>query len=472
MAETDVADAASAEPARADAIRGHIAARIDRLPLTRVQWQLAILVQVTWGFIIFDTDGIAARLYPFVWRPNHIITVFQYSVIQALQVGLGILLGVYLMSWVADRHGRRPAILLATLLGGICVWPFVYVTNFWGMVFLSILSTLGAGGIIATHAVYLSEMTSPVIRNRVLLASQGLTALVAVSVNLMGFWLIPGRWQLYLWASAAILIGIFLPLLLWLLPKSPRWLEARGRHEEAEREMARLEQRCRRAGYLDLPEPEHGRHPVLIGEQRGWREIFTNPQYRGRTTVLLAVWLLGYAGLIYGTGAFAAVYMVDHGASAHFVFLLFAAAGGVRFVAFQVNSLLGERVERRDVMCGMAGLFILSWIVIYLIPALPVIAVFVPLAGIGTGLWLFNLYNYTAVSYPTRIRATAFAWTDGLGHLGAWAGVTLLGPLYVLGPNHLGWILWILIPGALLPAILIRTFGIKQAGVVLEQVST
>ena len=187
--------------------------------------------------------------------------------------------------------------------------------------------------------------------------------------------------------------------------------------------------------------------------------------------MLLACWLLGYAGLIYGTGAFAAVYMVDHGASAHFVFLIFAVAGAVRFAAFQVNSLLGERFERRDVMCGLAGLFILSWIVIYLIPALPVIAVFLPLASVGGGLWLFNLYNYTAISYPTRIRATAFAWTDGLGHLGAWAGVTMLGPLYVLGPNHLGWILWILIPGALLPAILIRTFGIKQAGVVLEQVS-
>jgi MFS family permease len=472
MAETGVADVAPAESARANAIRGHIAARIDRLPLTRVQWQFAILVQVTWGFIIFDTDGIAARLYPFVWRPQHIITIFQYSVIQALQVGLGILLGVFLMSWVADRHGRRPAVLLATLLGGICIWPFVFVTNFWGMVFLSILSTLGAGGIIATHAVYLSEMTSTVIRNRVLLASQSLTALVAVSVNLLAFWLIPSHWQIYLWVSAAILIGIFLPLLLWLLPESPRWLEAKGRHEAAEREMARLEQRCRRAGHADLPEPEQGLHPVLIGEQGGWREIFTSTQYRGRTTVLMAVWLLGYAGLIYGTGAFTAVYMVDHGASAHFVFLTFACAYAVTFVAFQVNSRVGDRIERRDVMFTMAGLFILSWIVIYFVPRLPVIAVFLMFARIGTGLWLFNLYNYTAVAYPTRIRATAFAWTDGIGHLGAWAGVTLLGPLYVLGPNHLGWILWILIPGALLPAILIRTFGIKQAGVVLEQVST
>ena len=43
-------------------IHGHIAARMDRLPLTAVQWRLAILVTVTWGFIIFDTDGIGARL--------------------------------------------------------------------------------------------------------------------------------------------------------------------------------------------------------------------------------------------------------------------------------------------------------------------------------------------------------------------------------------------------------------------------
>src|ERR1700735_4602935 len=92
-------------------IHGHVAALIDRLPLTRVQWQLAIMVEITWGFIIFDTDGIGARLYPFVWRPNNIIDVYQYAVIQGLQVGAGIVLGVYLMSWVADRYGRRPAIL-------------------------------------------------------------------------------------------------------------------------------------------------------------------------------------------------------------------------------------------------------------------------------------------------------------------------------------------------------------------------
>jgi len=283
---------------RPDAVHGHIAARIDRLPLTRVQWQLAILVEVTWGFIIFDTDGIGARLYPFVWRPHHIINVVQYGVIQALQVGLGVLLGVAIMSWVADRYGRRPAILLATLLGGFCLWPFAYVTTFWPMVALSVLSTLGVGGIVATHSVYLSEMTTPAVRNNVLLASQGVTALIAVGVNMLAFWLIPGQWQLFLWISAAIEIVVLLPLLYWLLPESPRWLEAHGHDADAEREMAAYEQRCQRFAAAPLPAPDPSRNPVIRAGHDAWREIFTSPQYRSRTALLIACWLLGYAGLI------------------------------------------------------------------------------------------------------------------------------------------------------------------------------
>ena len=46
------------------------------------------------------------------------------------------------------------------------------------------------------------------------------------------------------------------------------------------------------------------------------------------------------------------------------------------------------------------------------------------------------------------------------------------GPLYAMRPNHLGWILFIIVPGALLPALLIRGFGIRQSHAVLEQVST
>jgi MFS family permease len=151
--------------------------------------------------------------------------------------------------------------------------------------------------------------------------------------------------------------------------------------------------------------------------------------YRSRTIIVLICWLLGYAGLIYGAGAFAAVYMVDHGADAHFVFRTIAAAYAVVFVAFQINARISEWIERRDVLSSAALLFAAAMVVMYLVPNLWVIAAAYIVGRVGTGIWLFNLYNYTAVAYPTRIRAVAFVWTDGLGHLGAWGGVTLLGPL-------------------------------------------
>ena len=188
--------------------------------------------------------------------------------------------------------------------------------------------------------------------------------------------------------------------------------------------------------------------------------------------MILACWLCCYPGLIYGVGAFIPVYMVDHGVTPHFVFLTFTAAYAATFVAFQINAMLGERVERRDTLFVLGFVFAAAWIVAWMCPFPIAIAVCVIVGRICTTLFLFNLYNYTAVSFPTRIRSAAFAWTDGLGHLGAWAGVTLTGELYGTGPNHLGWILFVVGPGALLPALLIRGFGIKQSRAVLEQVST
>jgi putative MFS transporter len=135
-------------------------------------------------------------------------------------------------------------------------------------------------------------MTSSAIRNKVLLASQGITALVAGSVNLLAFWLIPGHWQAYLWVGAVFLIVVLLPLVSWLLPESPRWLETHGRHAEAERVVAEFEERCRRASGRPLPEPDQGMHPVVVAEKGAWQEIFRNPQYRGRTIVALICWLL------------------------------------------------------------------------------------------------------------------------------------------------------------------------------------
>lgn len=454
------------------ALPGRIAARIDRLPLTRVQWELAILTQIAWGLIIVDTDGIAGRLYPFVWAPAGLLTTIEYGIIQALEVGLGVLLGAFVMGLFSDRFGRRPAMLLAALLAGIFVWPFAFINDFWGLVVLSVLSTLGVGAIVATHAVYMSEIVSHEVRNRVLLGAQSTTAIITVISGLLAFWLIPSHWQWYVYLMAATQLLVLFPLLYFRLPESPRWLEAHGRSAEAEKAVEILERRCQRYVRGPLPEPDSEPRPVVEVKPGAWRELFTSMVYRQRTLILLVAWALGYAGIVYGAPSFAAVYMTEHGATAQFVFLLITISGLFRFGGFLVNARLGERVERREVIFAMGLLFSLAWVVMFFVPTLPVMAVFYIVGGIGGTLWLFNMYNYTAVSFPTRMRSMAFSWTDGLAHLGAWGGITLSGVLFLQGPNNLGWFLFLIIPGALVPSALIRFWGIHQRRAILEQVST
>ena len=42
-----------------------IGQRLDRLPLTWTLWRLALVTQAGWAFVVLS-DGIAARIYPFV----------------------------------------------------------------------------------------------------------------------------------------------------------------------------------------------------------------------------------------------------------------------------------------------------------------------------------------------------------------------------------------------------------------------
>jgi MFS family permease len=450
---------------------GMIAARIDRLPLTRVQWELAILTQLAWGFIISGTDGIAARLYPFIWKPHHVVTSFQYSTLYALEVGIGILIGDYLMGFVSDRYGRRPATIAAALLAGAFVWPFAFVTNFWALAVLSVLSTLGVGAILSTHATYITEIVGHGVRNRVLLASQGTTALVAVVIGLMAFYWIPSQYQLYVYLLAAAQLVILLPLLYWRLPESPRWLEAKGRHAEAERIIGKMEERCRRYGG-ELTEPDPSRHPVIADEGVPVRELLSGP-YGRRIILLLVCWILGYAGIIYGVGAYSIVYIAEHAHGSHFTFGLTTIAGLVTFAGFLFNASFGERAERRDVILLASVIFCVCWAIIYVAPtnatALVVSYLVSRMAG---SLWLFNMYNYTANAFPTRIRSAAFGWADGLGHLGAWGGAVLAGHLYSVGHNHLGWFIMVTIFGAMLPSIMLRVWGLRQSDAILEELST
>lgn len=454
---------------------GRIAARIDRLPLTWAQWRLALITQIFWGVII-AADGIPAKLYPFIWGPRHSFGPGAFSVLLAVQFGVGILVGEYLIGIVADRWGRRVALLLSSLAVALPLWPTALTDRFgWLLLFFG-LSSIGMGGVLATNVVYMGEVVPPRERGRVMLASQVLAVLVfGLLGNVPGMLWVPDHYQWFIYLFSVVPLVVLLPLALWGLPESPRWLEAHGHHDEAERVMVALESEClRRSGRASLPEPDYARYAVPVTEHVPVGELLRG-EYGQRTILLLTAWIVGYAGMVYGFTGYLPALLSTYGMSSSQTFgaLLVASVGG-GCAGLTLCSLLGEAVERRSSIVAAAVCFCLAMTVLFFRhETLVGVYLLSALAWGSMTVWLFNMYNYTAAAYPTRLRATGTGLTDGLGHLGSIFGPLVAGALFASTAvaGHVGWYLYVTIPGALLPAALIGWRGINQRRAVLEQIS-
>ena len=114
-------------------IPGEMAARIDRLPMSWMAWEISPDHRGGLGVSGLRPTGSprgCTRSYGF---PNHaLISHFDYSVLYALQTGISILLGGYFFGWLADRIRQRKALILAAALAAVFIWPFAYVTNSLG----------------------------------------------------------------------------------------------------------------------------------------------------------------------------------------------------------------------------------------------------------------------------------------------------------------------------------------------------
>ena len=454
---------------------GRAAARLDRLPLTWVQWRLALITQLFWGVII-AADGIPAKLYPFVWGPRHSFGEGAFSVMLAMQFGVGILIGEYFIGIVADRWGRRTALLLSALAVALPLWPTALTDNFWWLLLFFGLSAVGMGGVLSTNVVYMGEIVPPAQRGRVMLASQILAvAVFGLLGNLPGILWVPRHYDWFIYLFTAVPLLVLVPLALWAMPESPRWLEAHGRHEEAERIIDRMEADCLRySGLRSLPEPDYARYAVPVTRHVPLRELFTG-EYGARTLVLLVAWIIGYAGIVYGFTGYLPVLLTSFGFSATNTFgalLVAATVGGGLGLA--VCALIGEAIERRTAIVASSILFCGAMLVLYFNHGLLAAYVLSAIAWGTMTVWLFNMYNYTAASYPTRLRATGVGLTDGLGHLGSIFGPILAGALFTgtAAAGSVGWYAYVTIPGALVPAAIVWWWGINQRRAILEHIST
>lgn len=451
-------------------VQGNIAARIDRLPLTRVQYLLAGITQVYWGLLI-DTDGIVARLYPFVWEPVG-ITTFQYSLLYAANTGAGILVGQYVGGPLSDRFGRKKVLVASALVDAMFLWPLAHTNVFGWLLLFNFLYGIGLGLMLATNNVYLQEIAPAHSRHKLAMRAQLITAVCGLLPGVLGLLFVPDNYQWFIYVLVMAQLALT-PIGLFVLPESPRWLEQKGRVAGADAIVSRWESKIEARTGQPLPEPHVELNPVVQTEKVPVGELFRG-QYRQRTTLLLAVWILGYAGLIYGFGGFVPVYLADSGWSSDDVFLWLSIVGSVvRVFAFFAFSYL-TRYEPKNMIPTLA----VSWVVIVSLllvtDVFPLQVLIIIFSGPLSTLWLFMMYNYTSVSFPTRVRSAGYGWTNGVGHTAAVWAPLIIGPLFAAtaANGHWGWFAWVTIPGALIPALLIWKWGGRQRGRTLEEVST
>lgn len=99
-----------------------------------------------------------------------------------------------------------------------------------------------------------------------------------------------------------IIFGALCSLIIWVirkkLPESARWLEEKGRHEEAHKVMCEMEQRCGVS-----PSPRHRIETQHNRRRLGSFKAIWAPQYRKRTIMLMVMNFFGpLASLASATG--------------------------------------------------------------------------------------------------------------------------------------------------------------------------
>jgi MFS family permease len=362
--------------------------------------------------------------------------------------------------------------IVTCLVGSVFIWPIAY-TSSWPLLMLFVtLAATGVGGCLGLNAVYMTEIVAPSERSKTMLGSQIFAGVIAVFVGgYPALYLLPGQLKLYVFIFAFAPTVIVVPLIAFGLPESPRWLESKGRTREADEIVSRLESAVE--SYRGpLVDPVLTGYDVPVSEKVPVGEIFRGVYLR-RSIVLLVIWVLGYMGLDYGFGSYQIIYLVSHKYSAHLVFLISIYGGGAGIiVGTLVGAMLGERVERR-VLVFIAGIMSCVGALGYgLFPSHPILIGIATFFGSGAVLvWAFNMYNYTAVAFPTRLRSVGTGWTDGLGHVGAMFGPAIAGVFYNMSSNHVAWYIWFAVVGGLVPGTVALLFGMRQSDAILEEVS-
>jgi MFS transporter, putative metabolite:H+ symporter len=451
-----------------------IAARLDRLPMSRTLWRLVLLISlggVCELYDIFLTAYISPGLVASGLFANSTIGLFGINGVGFFVFSnfAGMLLGCMFFGYVADRFGRRTIFITSLLWYSAATAIMAFQHTAAGVDMWRLIAGIGIGLEQVTIDTLLPEFVPPNSRGRAFAFYQFVEFCIVPVVALLGWLLVPrvvlglAGWR---WVT---LIGSVGALFAWWLrrgiPESPRWLAVHGQEKEADRILRHLEASVAKDTNAPLPEPSKAVRPEA--GSGAFREIFRKP-YSGRT-LMLSVFNLMQTIAFYGFGAWVPTLLVAKGiqitASLQYAFIIAIANP----VGPLLGTLLADRVERKwQIVTAGLGIGVFMWL--FAIQASPVLIILLGVAVTLSNNWMsFAFHNYQAELFPTRVRARAVGFVYGWSRVSAAFAGLLIG-FFLKAGGALGVALFI---GAAMAVMTftIGVFGPHTRNLGLEEIS-
>lgn len=399
-----------------------VSARLDRLPPTRYFrglvariaiggwfefYEMFMAAYISLGLIhgglyrattegIFDVNGFASFLGSFF---------------------AGMFVGTVALGSFTDRFGRRSVFTCAMLIYSVATFVAAFQNTPAAMDLWRFVAGVGIGVQLITVDTYISELTPNHTRGKYMAFSILVILTSVPTVAVLSYVLVPQvvlglegwRWIMIIGSAGAVLI--------WFmrrgLPESPRWLESKGRFDEAGRIVDGIEAAVVRETGRPLAAPQLDRVAREPEGSGAWMEIWQG-RYLKRT-VMLSLFNFCQTFGVYGFGAWVPVLLYTKGITITHS-LLYTMVIAITTPLGAIGAMAcAERIQRKWQLVGAAVVVACAGVVFGMVRDPALILVCGSAVTIANN-WLIGIFHtYQAELYPTRIRARAvgfvFSWS-------------------------------------------------------------
>ncbi|WP_328495415.1 MFS transporter [Streptomyces sp. NBC_00414] len=397
--------------------------RLDRLPVSRFHKVTLLAVAFAYFFEFADINSFATTAPKLIklWG----LTVDQVAYVTSLSF-VGMFIGAIVAGSIADRWGRKRALIWTTLFFGISSFAAVFSWDLVSLGVFRVLTSAGLSAMTVVGVVYVNEMYPSAIRGKyqayaiaIGICGTPVTNLIASAVVPLNDW----SWRLvYLWGS----LGVLLVFFSGRLKESPRWLESRGEHAAADAVLTEIEASvAAEKGPLPEPAPPVAETPSTKAPLR----LLLQKKYLLPTLLLSVLWMTQTIGF-FGYSSWAPTLLAKEGFSVEkSVFYVALTTVGAPLGCY-LASLVTDRFERKWCLVAFGTVIAICGLLYGLTFNPVLIIVFGFLVNLFERGYTALAYAYSPELFDTRARSLGTSVSYGLGRLSNAAGPLIVAALY------------------------------------------